>query len=289
MQNYNVVILGAGASGQMAKKFLMDKDIDCIVIEKAKELPFREHTSFFVHEKIDEFITPNEILVQNKISSRNKMSSIRWHQIKYSRKVYGHSFEKVSINDRKQIGYSLNPKLFNDQNVQLGAEIKSINLNEGFITFSEPNGEIFEIRYETLISTIPLPTFLKLASYNYSPIYDLLDEFHFSPIYYWKQKLLFESIISEFEMEITYYPDKKDPFYRSTKYLGEEIFESLTSSKGNKIFWPGKIKDLDDDFKKGIENFIFKSRKKLFFLGRYATWIPKYKLHDTWRNLNEHF
>jgi hypothetical protein len=134
------------------------------------------------------------------------------------------------------------------------------------------NGEV--IKYDWLISTIPLPSLLSLAGMST----DELNPFESRPIYLWTRPHVQLSYLY-----VNYISDNRTPVYRQTTRDGRMHFESLEPvmpDDGVKVhrLLPGKIysNSLTAVYRAELR------MQHVLTVGRYGAWNPDELAHETY-------
>lgn len=286
LEMMDVIILGAGVVGQMAKRLMIKAGLKTLVLENKSKLPVTPKASFFAHKEM-KHITADEIQVMAFISTRHRFATKQTLRNMYALKVYNNIFEDVSIDTYSKRAWLLDASLFNYEAVELSQRIISINpIEQTLVYYNTATEMYYEGRYQNLITTIPQCTMASLVRPS-----GFIPKWHhgaysFKPIYYYSQDLSY-NLYKDAEYHpdvytIAYHPDDDEDFYRRTIYKYKVTTESLHNSfiQGTEMVFPGKI-----TIPRSIDpNFVVKTLRDLniHMVGRYATWLPKYKIHDAY-------
>lgn len=265
-----VVILGAGLSGLISNYRLMSSvNVDSVKMYEQNYGVSRVQSTaaFYCHQFLNNSVTPESHDVVWQIESN--YAKLEDQQEAYRQKIYGNPTEKVSIKAGKEQGWSIRVhSLLDCACVEFGATCTGIDIGRKIVWFDSK-----KVQYDTLISTLPLFVFLRLAGIKSSI------EFKSKPIYVSVEK----QPTNKEQMILVYYPDQEVPHYRRTYWQNTVTTESLKPEQGQKTTLPGKIyangdvKELTDELNK----------KSVYFQGRYARWEPKHLIHHTWNNITK--
>jgi len=135
--------------------------------------------------------------------------------------------------------------------------------------------------YDWLISTIPLPEFIKLAGLEYR--WSMSTVCKSEPIYVWTTPQVVPA--KGYDIEVNYSSDPSDPVYRTTSRGGRMHQESMrgdwTTQPPDKVINPGKIWRTPD-----VERIISTLLSdNVACFGRYGAWSPDELLHDTYARM----
>jgi hypothetical protein len=146
---------------------------------------------------------------------------------------------------------------------------KVVRAADGLVEMENGDIELFD----TLVSTIPLPSFLKML--DFGDRYTL--NFKFDPIFMRVERA------TEFVngMVLNYISNPQDPWYRITRAGHDTYFESLRPMPGCKKIIPGKI-HAHPDTEKILATLAY---YKIYCFGRFAAWRPDELAHETWQNI----
>ena len=264
MSKPKLVVLGAGIGGRVISKYLKNKysdKLDILLVSKECKLP---KDLFYFDSKI-EGVAEREISVRYDLNGERDIN-------KFIVKSKGNisdkfnenlttSFDKVGTTEK---GYLLNEDL---DEVDIPYNATKINTLCKWIDLD--NNE--RINFDLLISTIPLPIFIKL---NYNPN---LSGFRFINSDLFEKVETFSSEEDFNRIEVVY--DTTDSeFYRISHFFKDDtliktVSETLSENSDYVKVSPGKISRL-----KEADNYI-KTSETLFnvkFCGRYARWDYHY-------------
>lgn len=127
----------------------------------------------------------------------------------------------------------------------------------------------WEERYDSIISTIPLPALMTMCGIGAPSTFDS------RPIYV---KTYQHSISIDHPMYVNYLSDPNNPSYRETTREGKVYVESLVGGPDCARLVPGKIyaNPSVNDVQKQL------AVSNIWCLGRYATWSPDELAHETY-------
>ena len=267
----NVLIIGSGIAGMLSAMKIKESGYsDSITIcERNSEIEKPPTAAaFYCHEFLTKEITPTSFEVKWKIIGDKKNASRL-----YALKVYGPAFsDKVSICEKEAKGWAIDTEYLIDQTsdmVETNRDLTSINLDYRYCEFNDYE----RVYYDTLISTIPMPIFLKICNKK-SPT------FISKPIYVTERDCANMGMNT---MSLLYYTDPKYIYYRGTEWNGKRFLESMEPTKNCSAMYPGKIWGCDKS-----EEIIKDFRKyAVYFQGRYARWERKYFVSNVWNNILE--
>ena len=270
-QSYDIVIIGAGLSG-LISNYVLKKNHTIKILER--NLPLgnsNRKIAFYCHKFLDDWVTPQSFDVSWSILCANTDDYLTQQQM-YAKKIFRDIYGgNTSIKTGIHKGYHIDTKvLLENVDIQYDCEIKYINVHNKSVVDDHNNTTY----YDTLISTIPMPTLVKLVDCleNIPPLTN-------KPIYY----TTMQSAFYHKNMKITYYPDPALSYYRVTQYKYDMIFEYMKYQIGCSKLYPGKIYPAPQCI--GIEQEL--NTKQIYLIGRYAKWIPKYYIHNVWDEAGE--
>lgn len=298
----NIVILGNGISAQLFMSYLkyhIDTDYSCLVLEKNKvSEDYLDDVPFYFNKVIDDFSSfylpitvemgiydsgdiiykGNEYLAEKyalKVLGSNSDNTIKF--IEREKKAYVIKNSEGNLG-RKMAFYSELFDLNSDNNYLFNTEIVGVDVSNKKVYTSK--GE--EIKYDFLISTIPLQDFNSITRQCVDTILDAypfyVNRFQvnvdnkYQVLYCTDDKIRFSRLA---KLNDTIYLESREKIDFECLTLEEEkfinlIFNPVDVPKKSYISYPGRFKQIDDDvFKKVIECY---RKSNIFLLGRMATW-----------------
>ena len=305
------VILGAGLTGLLAKFYIKDSILigDEIggensranfplgprFLKKTKEtldlledlnLPVKEKTvkiGYYYNNRVHDIIPKNLIV---KYYEKTRGISLDSYNVPESTMSNGNNvFSALDVNFDLLISTLKSKISENSSNNIIIDNIKKINLKKQLL-----KGEKNTYKYDVLITTIPLPDFIKISKIKTSI------NFEYLPITYLYLKCMNDNLDLRFDgYSYIYFPEKNIKFYRITKTNNSKfVFEfpfiikptQLRKHINLKYFMflnvyyskYGHFKELKKD------SISFPNNIKM--LGRYAEW-RHLRVHDTLRRIRE--
>lgn len=157
--------------------------------------------------------------------------------------------------------------------IEYGRRVALVALQDRYLEL-EPHGVV---RYDVLISTIPLNALLLLTKPTMQ-----YDAFKSDPIYM--------EVTSHFlnykEMVLNYISSAETKIYRETMFGRDVYYESLepiqTTNKVNRLL-PGKIHEHPQkhEILEWLKHF------DVYCFGRFASWSPDELAHETWKEISK--
>lgn len=270
------LILGAGITGIMAK-CLMD---EATVLEAGREGSSTFKTGAnYLWKDIPLFRT-HKVKIFTSIDERWPDSS---SILRYKNKI------GKSLEDREMWGEQFKPTMNGYLICDVpyiralyNTRVAKINLKEKTFDYVGRHTQ-GEIKFDTLISTIPLPVLVMLAGLETEEM--ISKWFKYRPIYVKETKCIPSS--SRY-VSVNYISSRSTPTYRITKYFeeGAEHEESLRNfipSPDSKIktLFPGKIWE-SLETREVLKTL---SAHGVYCFGRYASWNPDELIHQTYEKL----
>lgn len=274
----NIVVLGSGLSGEVIAEGLSNKfprnDIYLIGESGSKD----NSGLFYFNRKIPGIAEKPVEVVYESVGSGSFSDYQKKSRGFCDKSITTSSFDKIG---KHEIGYlgktgqgSYRTKM---RFIRILSNASSINLDENKVV--TVSGSV--IKYDRLISTVPLNIFMDLAGYDSS---EVKGEFRSTPVY----QMIAESKKEYSVKKIKVFYDLSDSiFYRHSSYYNEDeevvkmISESIVDFKEkNKVCIPGKIfpSSVLSSFVENIEN-VYKNVK---LCGRYARWDYHYLVDQSY-------
>jgi len=300
--NVDYLVIGGGLSGlicarQLSRKFGPE---NVLVVEKGSPVSAEKKHSgaaFFAHRHMDEITDPHPVKTVWTIRGwwGTEKNAVRAYRKKIWNDFIG---PEVSISEGVHNGYEINYEhLINTARILNNCEVKSVCVDKKRMV--ETNlGTIIVNR--AIIITVPLFAWAKwFPEFPDSPEFD----YSYKPIYLYDGKGIDQMngnmVPGDKTIHMAYYPSYEDDWYRVTVSGSGVVAESLQntirltsgsstwniSPFGRKV--PGKIHPLFGDCQAQFD--IFKNKAinmDVYFIGRYAKWIPKYYIHDSYEDVN---
>ena len=316
MKKYNTIILGSGVGGLGSGCWLKEMKKDFVIIEKLNETPMNLHNGVhYLHSvpKLPFQADLKEITLTDGVLT--KEGSIRHYPelqdaLEYSEKVRAiqHPSSIYEVGTKHSVwipkSNSMNDyikemvKFIGLKSFMLNSEIVSIDLNEKIITLNR-YGKEEKLKYENLISTIPLRAFIEMSkSVQFIDV-----EFKSTPIEITNFKV--NKIVPNWLINI-YVPSKEVKPYRMSILNNNASIESIDkidipdfgvvkelfkmfhidiSDHKEYTWWQGKIISLDFDTRERILNYFIPLN--VFFIGRFGVWNNKLLMDSTINQASE--
>lgn len=292
MNHYDVVILGGGISGYMAAKrlYMLQPELSIAMIDKGMETSIHP---FHLHKPIPEI--PEVAKIAPQIMHTNIWNGACFKKEptlldinKYSWKIFG-SLQISNISQQGTIPiYPIEKQtlkeLFDSRALLLKGKVEEINIKEKIVTW---NGA--EIKYNNIISTIPLPELLKMLKVEvnfefqnfpfYSAKYKGIAENLYQMIYNtdWRCNITRSTLLGEtlfIESKFAEYTEKDKEFLE--KLYNINCLELMT------LISPGRIKPLSAENRKPLLHWLTE-KHNIMTLGRYGAWTFKVA-NDVWED-----
>ena len=274
------LIIGAGYSGLIVQNKLKSMGRSSIIVERGYSNGYTD-SDYVIFTKSKFPFSGFEIDVNiNRLSS-----GAGFFQKEYTKKVYNREIPEDDIKlfageSERVKGITIsNEYLLQDARVYGNIDIKSIDLDnkvaEGIVLHLK---EKVTIKYDTIISTIPIHRFMKLVGMNFMKKFGLFISYFPIGI----QKV--SSVTQDAEMIIDYVSDPAIPYYRKQQYGGNIFYEYCLNRpmdiRFSAVVVPGKFTKQDKDIMgRFYECF---QEKDIYFAGRFATWDPDFLLDQIW-------
>jgi len=310
-----VLVIGSGVAGLGAAAWLKEGGVDFMVVEGASELPLNLHNGVhYLHSIPDlpfntdlKMITLTDgILVDGNITHTPNLK----YSLQYSEKVreiqhpssimdigkdtYVYMPKSNTVNTVLQDCY----KFAGSEHFHFGYWLKSI-LTERKIAEFEKDGKVHAVKYEHIISAVPLDKFINMIpSWTLESNHWLNNlKLEFTPLHITNYKL--EKIVPNWMINL-YIPDPSSPVYRASMLNGvcsvesmrelnqEEIYFTrrtlgmfhLTDEEPERFIWKtGKVISISiDDRIKLIEEL---HKLDIYQIGRFGLWNRKLLMDST--------
>ena len=277
--NIPVLIIGAGYSGLIIQNQLFaNNHHKSIIIERGYKHGYTgKDYIVFTKDKLPFSSKPINIFTSKIGSGAEEFTS------EYTRKIYNKTLDvklfcdnKNDTNVAKTCGYPIDSNsLLSESQIYGNIIITKIDMENkiAYGNILHIRKEV-EIKYDTLINTIPLHEFAKIVGIN---VFDKFGVF----ISYFPIGIKKISTEQKYEdMIINYYSDPNIPFYR-TQRIGNSIFYEYCLNKPfdekfDSVIIPGKFSAVSE--KKLIDMYSFFSTKNIYLAGRFAAWHPDFLL-----------
>jgi hypothetical protein len=129
-------------------------------------------------------------------------------------------------------------------------------------------------RYDTLVSTIPLPALAQAVGEDV-PL-------SFTPLHAHTTQR--ESTRGKDILCMNYIADPSTPLYRMTMHGRNMLCESLVSMEGGFNIWPGKIHRTPESEALVLRMF---EEYNVRLFGRFGAWAPDELMHETWERIDQ--
>ena len=275
------LIIGAGYSGLIVQSKLKSFGHNSIIVERGYSNGYTD-SDYVIFTKSEFPFSGHPIAVNiNRLSSGSG-----FFQKEYTKKVYNRELPEDDVKlfsgeSERVEGITIdNEYLLKDARVYGNIDICSIDHeNKTAIGRVLHLKEKVTIKYDRIISTIPIHRFMKLVDMNFMKKFGLFISYFPIGI----QKI--SSITHDEEMTIDYISDPAIPFYRKQQY-GNNIFYEYCLNRPMDIRFsavvvPGKFTKQDGEIMgRFYECF---QEKDIYFAGRFATWDPDFLLDQIWK------
>lgn len=263
----SVLVLGAGVSGLLAAA----RWPNAVVLERQPaSTPPILWATFYSHRYIPKF-AERPLTVRTRVAGSGGPAE-------YALKVYGDSGVPVSLSSVAPVaemhewdGRQLLSVA--DGRVRTECEVAHIDVSARKLVLR--GGE--QVWYDWLISTIPLPSLLRLIGAG-----EGVATFRSLPIFLRRRTA--EPAAPAGEQWVTYWPGPEVAYYRTSQRGRQLTEEHLYPCPGPVIvLLPGKIfqHSVAAEWVKRLEG------DRIISLGRYAEWKPKLLSHQTWERLQQ--
>lgn len=281
---HSILIIGAGLSGMLAASRFYGR---CHVLERQSEdRPPWKGGTFYSHARIPKW-AEEELMVVTGVAGLGK-ASIEQAADAYAEKVYGkvqrcslHNFDQRVTVERRWQWDTQGLHDHTSSLVSWNCEVKKIDTVTKKVKAWVSGREVV-YEYDHLISTIPLPIFLRLIDREHL-LCSGRPTFNASPIYLTHAD---GQPLPDGMMAVTYHPFSPFPFYRTT-HIGNKVttewIEDPSSGSypvphtPDVVLRPGKIfPEL-----RSIEIVDALRERNVWCIGRYAQWLPKLLSNET--------
>lgn len=274
-----IVVIGAGLGGQIAARGIKDnypEDHVTLVGNPVTEFP----GLFYFNDKIPG-VAEKEVKVSYQIVGEGSLED-------YQKKSRGTFESTITESSFSKVGKTVTGYALNHRRVDLSdilnilCNVVEIRLNSREIILEDGQ----ELKYDKLVSTVPLNVFLSLSKIEMSP-----SEFKYTPV---NEKVVqtLDSDFSEVTKVVVYYDLTESKYYRhSHYYIGDSIYKSVSETvredeSCTSTIYPGKIipSRLLSLYVASIEcNY-----PEVALCGRYARWSYHYLVSDTYHDAVSH-
>jgi len=272
----NIVILGGGLSGKIAKYLLRGKNV------LIGSQPTFNYGLFYVHRFLNNDLTQDKI----RIRTVTDYPGTNAHE-EYCMRTRGHNLDLNLSIDRVQenaIGWRLNKKAL--PYIDLEAKVTEIDVAGKCITFKgdKVSGKI---KYDVLINTIPLPDFIRLLNEGFRSwdmakfIYDT--KFDAIPVGLKYKRFPNKDLACD--VKVVYLPSDDPKAYRASGNDEFSVYEysfAFGDNAENKIYdkvlYPGKLIHSDNT----PEILQVLKDNSIYSVGRYAKWDQRVLVHDAY-------
>jgi len=274
----HTAIIGAGFAGAITQYLLNKKGHYQNIIVERGYVHGKSSDNYVVYTKGEYGFSGSKIQTKSsKISSGAKP-----FKQEYTEKLYHRSDSSIALyaeDNSENIEFEGNEinvqKLFSESRIYGNIEITSIDLHK-----KKLHGRVLhlnkpvEISYNTLINTIPIYEFTKLAGIN------LLKEFDIFISYFPIGIKITRAMEPSDIMQSDYYSDPNIPFYRKHQYKNSISYEYCLNKpfeeRFSAVIIPGKFIKIPDSKLEGIYEFF--ERHSAYMIGRYSLWNPDFML-----------
>lgn len=316
-KKYKTLVLGSGVGGLGAGCWLKSKKEDFLILEALPDVPMNLHNGVhYLHSvpKLPFEATLKEITLTDGVLTED--GTIRHYPelkdaLEYSEKVRAiqHPSSIYEVGTKHSVwvpkSNSMNDYIkemkeyIGDEKFLFNSMITDINLKEKVVTINKGGLEKFDISYENIISTLPLPKFMEITKDD--TFKDT--QFGCTPIEITNFKV--DRIVPNWLINI-YVPSVKHKPYRMSILNNNASIESVEKIKETdfgvvqqlfKMFhldisehkeytwWQGKIISLDLDMREKIlKHFI---PLGVFLIGRFGQWNNKLLMDSTINQASE--
>jgi len=270
----NTLILGAGYSGLICQKRLDAEGIENFIVDQGSDIQFSDDDYVIVMRKKTEFCKEEPV----------RMITTRWSSPggdfgrEYSHKLYKIEKELKFPDSSEEQVFEIDNKLIQEGskvygNVTISNIDYSNKVARGYVTHLKKD---VEIRYDCLISTIPLHDFLKLCG-KHAGDFGIFIQFY--PVGVIKKQMCAGPRVAG-DIIMEYFSDQLIPFYRrhihGTSVYYEYCINRPFSERFTAVIGPGKFTPRGEM----SEAYSFFCAYQIYFAGRYATWDPDFNLDD---------
>jgi len=290
----HTAIIGAGFAGAITQYLLNKKGHYQNIIVERGYVHGKSSDNYVVYTKGEYDFSGNKIQTKSsKISSGAKP-----FKQEYTEKLYHRSDSSIALyaeDNSEDIEFEGNEidvqKLFSESRIYGNIEITAIDLHK-----KKLHGRVLhlnkpvEISYNTLINTIPIYEFTKLAGINLLKDFDIFISYFPIGI---KTARSMETLTT---MQSDYYSDPNIPFYRKHQYKNSISYEYCLNKpfeeRFSAVIIPGKFIKIPDAEMASFYDYCI--QRDVFLVGRYATWNPDFLLDHIMdctlqdKNLSEH-